>query len=116
MILLLFLLDQRGPIRSWYMARCFASWDLVAVPPLLLADPVSWVLCGRLTMGFPILAIAGLVCAAALPGSLKSVRPGRCVHCGRKSIIVVATKLDTRMMITRAPAEGHDLLACRATT
>jgi len=98
MIVLLFFLDQRGPIRSWYIARCFASWGLVAVPPLLLADPVSWVLCGRLTMGFPILAIAGLVCLVALPSSLRSVQPGRCVHCGRKSIIVVVTKLDTRMI------------------
>src|ERR1700716_999150 len=39
MMILLFLLDRRGPIRNWYIARCMASWGLVAGISFLLADP-----------------------------------------------------------------------------
>jgi hypothetical protein len=97
MMILLFLLDRRGPIRNWYIARCMASWGLVAGIAFLLADPVSWVLCGRLTIVFPIHPITGLVCLAGLPNSLRSVQPGRCLRCGQKSVISVATRFERKI-------------------
>jgi hypothetical protein len=97
MIILLFLLDRRGPIRNWYIARCLASWGLVAGIACLSADPVSWVLCGRPTIVFPILLVTGLVCLWALPNSLRSVQPGRCLRCRQKSVIAVATRIERKI-------------------
>lgn len=96
MMILLFLLDRPGPVRNWTVALCLASWGLVAGIAFVTADPLSWALCGRPTIVFPLLPITGLVCLCAAPYSFRPLRPGRCRHCGRRSIIPTATKSATR--------------------
>jgi hypothetical protein len=90
---LLFLFDRRGAIRTWYLSSLMAGGGFLTAAAFLLVDLVSWTLCGRKTLVFPLLPITGAVCFISTIFATRSVRPGRCLSCGRRSVIGVATKI-----------------------
>ena len=92
LMLLLFLFDRRGPIRNWYIGYLMAGGGFLTAAAFLMADPASWALSGRFTLVFPLLPITGVVCLVATIFVMRSVRPGLCLSCGRKSVIAVSTK------------------------
>jgi hypothetical protein len=94
LMLLLFLFDRRGPVRIWYISSLMAGGGFLTAAAFLLADPASYVLSGRFTLVFPLLPITGVVCLLCTIFAMRSVRPGRCLFCGRRSVISVATRFE----------------------
>ena len=105
LMLLLFLFDRRGPVRNWYIGYLMAGGGFLTAAAFLMADPASWALSGRFTVVFPLLPITGVICLVSSIFAMRSVRPGRCVSCGRKSVISVATRFDS-------PRVRHDTGWC----
>jgi hypothetical protein len=93
LMILLFLFDRRGPIRNWYISQLMSGGGLLTAATFLMADPASWELCGRKTLVFPLLPITGAVCLISTIFAMRSARSGRCLSCGRRSVIGVATKI-----------------------
>ena len=94
LMLLLFLFDRRGPVRNWFIGYLMAAGGYLTAAAFLLADPASYALSGRFTLVFPLLPITGVVCLVATIFAMRCVRPGRCLSCGGKSVIGVATRFE----------------------
>src|SRR4051794_11631716 len=92
LMFLLFLFDRRGPVRNWLIGYLMASGGFFTAAAFFIADLASWALSRRFTLVFPLLPITGAVCLVATIFAMRSVRPGRCISCGRKSVISVATR------------------------
>ena len=94
LILLFFLFDRRGPVRNWYLSSLMAGGGFLTAAAFLMADPASYAVSGRFTLVFPLLPITGIICLVATIFGMRSVRPGRCLSCGRRSVISVDTRFE----------------------
>jgi hypothetical protein len=92
LMFLLFMFDRRGHVRNWYIGQLMAGGGLLTAAAFLMVDPVSWALTGRKTLVFPLLPITGAVCLISTMFAMRAVRPGRCLFCGRRSVIGVASR------------------------
>ena len=94
LILLFFLFDRPGPVRNWYLSSLMAGGGFLTAAAFLMADPASYAVSSRTTLVFPLLPITGIFILVATIFGIRSVRPGKCLSCGRKSVISVATRFE----------------------
>jgi hypothetical protein len=90
LVALLWLLDRRGHVRSWYCSMCLAVGSILAAIMFLIEDPVCYLLTGKPTMTFPMCPLLGIACVFGAWKQWQITRPSICPNCGHRSIITIA--------------------------
>jgi hypothetical protein len=88
--ILLWFLDRRGHVRSWYCSMCLTVGSILAAAMFLLEEPACCFLTGKPTMTFPMGPLLGVGCVFGAWKQWVIARPGVCPHCGRRSVISIA--------------------------
>jgi hypothetical protein len=89
LVILLWLLDRRGHVRSWYCSMSLVAGGILAAALFLLQDPACYLLTGKPTMTFPMSPLLGLGCLFGSWKQWQLARPGVCLNCGRRTVISI---------------------------